>query len=52
MVEPGDQLMVEIHFLQKLGELGKVKGQAFVKDRKVAEAEIAYRFERISQRTE
>ncbi len=43
-VVPGDEIIVEGFFLDAIAEFVKVKTKAFVKDNKVAEAEITYVF--------
>ena len=41
-VRPGDQLRLEMNLLQNKKRLGKLKGEAFVEDKRVAEAEILF----------
>lgn len=43
-VVPGDEIIVEGFFLDAIAEFVKIKTKAFVKDNKVAEAEITYVF--------
>lgn len=46
-VVPGDQLIIDMSFVQKFNEIGKVKGKVSVDGQKAAEAEITYMFEKI-----
>ena len=41
-VRPGDQLRLEMNLLQNKKRLGKLKGEAYVEDKRVAEAEILF----------
>ena len=41
-VIPGDQIKMEIQTVKFLGNTGILKGQAFVQDKQVAEAEIVF----------
>ena len=41
-VRPGDQLRLEMHLTQNKKRLGKLKGEAFVEGKRVAEAEIMF----------
>ena len=41
-VLPGDQLRLELHLTYNKKRLGKLKGQAFVEDKRVADAEIMF----------
>ena len=41
-VRPGDQLRLEMHLTHNKKRLGKLKGEAFVEDKRVAEAEIMF----------
>ena len=41
-VRPGDQLRLEMHLTHNKKRLGKLKGEAFVEDKRVADAEIMF----------
>ena len=41
-VRPGDQLRLEMHLTHNKKRLGKLKGEAFVEGKRVAEAEIMF----------
>lgn len=41
-VRPGDQLRLEMHLTHNKKRLGVLKGEAFVEDKRVAEAEIMF----------
>ncbi|MEW8977738.1 MAG: 3-hydroxyacyl-ACP dehydratase FabZ [Symbiobacterium sp.] len=47
-VVPGDQLIIEMRLLQRLGDLARAAGEAKVDGQRAATAEITYRFREVS----
>jgi len=47
-VVPGDQLIIEMRLLQRLGDLARAAGEAKVDRQRAATAEITYRFREVS----